>query len=84
MPKLPPHDRERLQAIAEAGGALSIVTYRHREAVAGSEALMTWAEDLCKAGYLKLSRVSGDRYSPVGERRYDYVLSDKGRKAAKH
>lgn len=83
MPRLQPEERERLRAIKDAGGQLSIVTHRHREAVPGSDVLHAWAEGVCKAGYLHLSRISGDRYNPAGERRYDYVLSEKGKRAAR-
>lgn len=82
MSKLPNDDCARLSQALEAGG-LTVVTYRHRQAIEGAADECRHLECLCMNGYLRLARVTGDRQDPEGERAYWFALTDKGRRLAR-
>jgi hypothetical protein len=73
-------DRERLAAALIDGG-LFVVTHRGGIELDGAVADLKWLRRLCSGGFLRLVSISGDRNNPMGERRYDYELTAKGRSA---
>lgn len=82
MTKLSTPQRARLMKALEAGG-VTHVTHRARQDVEGSRDDFHQFEQLCADGYLRLSRIRGHRYDPVGERTYEYQLTDKGKREAR-
>jgi hypothetical protein len=82
MAKVNNRDRDVL-ARALRNGGVSVVTHRGRAEVPGGVDELRRLNALCAAGYLRQDRISGDRYSPVGELRYEYKLTGDGEQLAR-
>jgi hypothetical protein len=82
MPKVNKHDREVLSRALRDGG-LSVVTHRNGEEAPGGLDELRRLNRLCAEGLLRQDRITGHRYAPVGELKYDYVLTRKGQDSAR-
>lgn len=81
MTKVNKRDRELLSSALRDGG-VSIVTHRHQQPVPDGIAALRHLHALCSTGLLRLDRVTGDKYDPVGEVRTDFKLTSKGERVA--
>lgn len=81
MTKVNNRDREVLSRALRDGG-VSVVTHRHQQLMPEGIAALRHLHALCSTGLLRLDRVTGDKYDPVGEVRTDFKLTAKGVRAA--
>ena len=82
MAKLSTNERARL-AKALTDGGIKHVSHRASAEIEGARDDFHSLERLCADGFLRLDRIRGDRYHPVGERVYEYQLTEKGKREAR-
>lgn len=82
MAKVNNHDREVLSRALRDGG-VSVVTHRDGQEAPGGLDELRRLNRLCAEGLMRQDRITGHRYAPVGELRYDYVLTSKGQGSAR-